>query len=381
MFLPNFLGITRKAALKISIVGGSNSVMRRGYAKYLNSYLGKATSLPINLKYYSLGGVPNIHGTIQQERYNIADNSDLIFFEYCVNDRHAIEIEQYSLELAGKSLEGFIRKVQKSNPKCIIVILIFGINLDDFYNNHCFLSELYQSVGYYYSIPVINITELLNKAGLSAKSLYNDKDRAHYTRPEGVQIVSEIIVEELQKLGTIERLRTKNKNTNQKNIPPIYPDSLENLSFLEHFEKGNYFLNKPKISVYRNTVFKEKNFTIEAGNALSFLSKGKLLVIYIKSDLNDGFIEIEFNSQKIVTSSYSSWVNTIKPQNVLNLIALPLRRFSESKDFAPVSISVCREYPQNFELGFNKTVPTNDPQKWKLSIVGIAYTGEIKEIE
>ena len=378
MFLPN-LGITRKAALKISIIGGSNSVMRRGYAKYLNSYLGKATSRPTNLKYYSLGGVPNIFGVIQEGRYDIASNSDVIFFEYCVNDRHAIEIEQYSLELAGKSLEGFIRKAQKSNPKCIIVILIFGINLDNFYNNHCFLSELYQSVGDYYSIPVINLTELLSKKGLNVKSLYNDKDRAHYTRPGGVQIVSEVIVEELQKLGIINRLRN-NKRINPKNIPPIYLDNLENLSFLEDFE-GNYFLDKPKISVYRNTVFKEKNLTIEADNRLNFLLKGKLLAIYIKSDLNDGFIEIEFDSQKIVTSSYSSWVNTIKPQNVLNLIALPMRRFSESEDFAPVSISVCQEYPQDFELGFNKTVPTKDPQKWKLSIVGIAYTGEIKEIE
>lgn len=383
MFLKNFLGITREAALRISIVGGSNSVMRRGYAKYIGNYLEKTTLRPADLKYYSLGGVPSIHGVIQQERYNIADNSDIIFFEYCVNDRHAIESEQYSLELAGKSLEGFIKKVQRSNPKCIIIILIFGINLDTFYNNRCFLSELYQTVGSYYDVPVIDITKLLGKEGLnSVKSLYHDRDHAHYTRPEGVQIVAEVIVEELQKYRMIEILKNRGKQRKPKNIQPIYPDNFENLSFIENFGEADYFLAPPKVSVYRNTVFKERNLTIERGNALRFRLKGKLLAIYIKSDCNDGFVAIEFNSQKLVTSSYSSWVNRIKPQNVLNLIALPLRRFSASQDFAPVSISVCQEYPQDFELGFNKTVPTKqNPHQWKLSIVGVAYTGEIKKIE
>ena len=384
MFFKNFLGVSRKTALKISIVGGSNSVMRRGYVKYLNSYIEQAASRTTKLEYYSLGGVPNIHGVIQQDRYDIAANSDIIFFEYCVNDRHAVEIEQYSLELVGKSLEGFIRKVQQSNPKCIIVLLIFGINLDNFYDKHCFLSEIYESIGDYYNLPVINITKILSEDyGLDfVKSLYSEKDHAHYTRPDGVQIVAKVIIEELIKAKIIKQLNSKIKKYQTKNIEPIHADNLEDLAFFENLEDGNYFVERPKISTYRNTVFKEKNFTIYRGNSLNFLLKGKLLAFYIKSDLNDGFITISFDSQKIVTSSYSSWVNAIKPQNVLNLTTLPLRRFSESKNFAPVSISLCSEYPQDYELGFNKTVPSKqDPRKWKLSIVGIAYTGELKEIE
>ena len=104
------------------------------------------------------------------------------------------------------------------------------------------------------------------------------------------------------------------------------------------------------------------------------------MAIFIKSDLNDGFIKIEIGDEAIVTSSYSSWVNKIKPQNVINLIALPLRRFQPSEEYKPVKISLCQESPQEYEIGFNKTVPgKQDPQKWKLSIIGIAYTGEIKE--
>ncbi|MGL5079015.1 MAG: SGNH/GDSL hydrolase family protein, partial [Waterburya sp.] len=193
MFIKNLLSINKQSTLRISIVGGSNSVMRRGYAKYLDTYISKTSFRSTSLKYYSLGGVPNIYGAIQQDRHDIAAHSDLIFFEYCVNDRHAIEEKQYSLELVGKSIEGFIRKVKKSNPSCLIVILIFGINLSSFYDNNCHLSELYESIGEQYNLPVIDLTKVLIKSqGLDyVKSLYNDKDHAHYTRPEGVQIIAQ----------------------------------------------------------------------------------------------------------------------------------------------------------------------------------------------
>lgn len=388
MFIHQLTHIGRKPildTLNISIVGGSNSVIRKGYSKYLNSYIGKASSYNTSLKYYSLGGVSNIFGTIQQERHDIAAHSDIIFFEYCVNDRHAIDVDHLSLDAAGKSLEGFIRKVQKSNPKCLIVILIFGINLEDFYQNHCYLSELYESVGKHYNLPVINVTKLLSQSlDLDyVRSLYNDKDHAHYTRPEGVQVIAQIIAKELAKtiqlksLGQEQELKAKQLTANP--VKPMYTYNLENLAFIEKFDDGNYFQKAPKVSVYQNTVFKEKHYTITQDNSMEFLLKGKLLAVFIKSDLNDGLVKIEFDHQSVITSSYSSWVNKIKPQNVINLISSPLRRFNESENFVPVSISVCSDYPKKFGIGYEKAVPIkSDPNKWKLSIIGIAYIGEIK---
>ena len=276
MFIRNFLGIRKTSALNISIVGGSNSVMRRGYAKYLDNYLEEAVGQKTSLKYYSLGGVPNIYGAIQQERHDLAAESDLIFFEYCVNDRHAIEEDQYSLELTGKALEGFIRKVKKSNSNCQIVILIFGINLDNYYDNPCYLSDLYESVAEQYNLPVINITKLFIEAkDLDyVKSLYNEKDHAHYTRPEGVQIVSQAIVDRLDEMGIIKNLQSQSKTASIRDREPIYRDNFETLKYFDRFEDGNFFTHPPKISTYQNTVFKERNFTIYQGNSLNFLLKG-----------------------------------------------------------------------------------------------------------
>ena len=381
MFFRNITNSDKQADLKISIVGGSNSVMRRGYVKYLRDDLSKLTCKTTSINYYALGGVPNIFGTIQQDRYNIANQSDIIFFEYCVNDRHAIETDNYSLELVGKSLEGFIRKCQKSNPYCLIVLLLFGVNKNEYYQKVCRLSQIYESIGRYYFLPIVNVTELLNKKrGINfIKSLYDGKDVAHYTRPDGVKVVSQTIIEHLDKIGIISSLKSEKNHPRGLNIKPIYKDNFQKLSFFDNFEAGSFFKQPPRSSIYQNSVYREKNFTLSQGNSLQFLLKGQLAAIYIKSDLNDGFIEINCGKQRIVTSSYSAWVHKIKPQNVISLITLPLRRFKPSTDFVPVSIGCCSTYPDRYELDYVKQEPKrHDPRKWKLNIIGVAYIGELK---
>jgi hypothetical protein len=163
------------------------------------------------------------------------------------------------------------------------------------------------------------------------------------------------------------------------NVPAIYPDNFEGLTYFDRFKEGNFFAKKPEIYSFINTAVTAKCFSIHQGNSLNFLLKGKLVGVFIKSDENDGFINIEFNNQRIVTSSYSSWLKKIKPRNVINLITLPLLRFSESSDFAPASISLCSEHPKDFELEVFRIVPAKaNPEEWKLSIIGIAYIGELK---
>jgi hypothetical protein len=387
MFIKKFIPFT-KSTLNISIVGGSNSVIRNGYTKYLNEYIGQLTKRQTSLKYYTLGGVTNIHGLLESARYNIAANSDIIFYEYGINDRYSIEIDKYSLDLAGKALEGFIRNAKTLNPNCIVVIVIFGVNLDSYYNNHCHLSELYESIGNHYKLPVINIKTLLEqeKGANFIRSLYQEKDHAHYTRPYGVKIVAETIVKYLENLGIIEFFKLDRKkieeSLNIAQITPIYADHFERLAFFDQLQNNKFFSGKPKVSVYQNSVFKETNYTIYPGMSFNFLLKGKLMAIFIKSDLCDGFIEINFGEQKMVVSSYSSWVDRIKPQNIISLISLPALKFTPSQDFAKVSLSVCQHYPQEFELDLFKEAPMKkNPSQWKLSIIGVAYLGEIMPLQ
>ena len=164
--------------LKVAVIGGSNSVMRDGYTKYLQEYLTNETNDTLELSYFALGAVTSLFGAIQNCRHNISENHDVILFEYCVNDREAFSNGNHTTpRMAGMTLEGFIRQSKSVNPKCIIIIVIFGTNLPRFYNNCCFISAVYESIARRYEIPVINITELmLKRRGFKfIKKLYGTK--------------------------------------------------------------------------------------------------------------------------------------------------------------------------------------------------------------
>jgi hypothetical protein len=371
----------KKDILRVAIVGSSNSVMRTGYANYLNIHLGKLTGRPTILNYYALGGVHSIYSLIQEDRHSIAANNDIIFFEFCLTDRYVIEKNYSSLELVGKTLEGFIRKARRSNPQCLIVILILH-QLENIADDYCQLIELYESIAQRYELPVVNVTKSLRQTqNLEyVRTLYRTDDPAHYTRPNGVKVVAQTIADELLRMGgVIHNLKLGKPVYADNHIPPTYSDNFQHLKFFNRFENSNFFIKKTRALVYRNTIFKEKYFPVTQGNALKFLLKGQLVAVFVKADLDHGFIEIEFNNQRIVTSTYTNWLNSVKPRNAITLVSLPLIRFSESSDFMPVLIANCKEYPQDFELEYFKILPTQqDLRKWKLNIIGIAYIGELR---
>lgn len=277
-------------------------------------------------------------------------------------------------------LEGFIRKVQGSNSNCLIVILLFR-HLDHFHDENCQLSELYQQIAQRYRLPIVDVTRSLHCSSdtKQVRTLYEEADPSHYSRPLGVKVVAQIITDELNRIGVIQDLRLGRKQLKPSDVQPIYADNFHRLAFFDRFNDSQFFLEKPDVLVYQNSIFKERYFSISQENALNFLLKGRLIAVYVKADLDHGFIKIEFNGHCIVTSTYASWLNPVKPRNAITLVTLPLVRFSESCDFLPVSISNCLEQPEDFELEYHKVLPRQqDPRKWKLNIIGIAYIGGIK---
>ncbi|AFZ37157.1 hypothetical protein Sta7437_3659 [Stanieria cyanosphaera PCC 7437] len=357
---------------RISVIGGSNSLMRNGYTKYLSDHLAQAIERPVILNYFALGGVTNLFGAIQNIRNNVPQKSDLILFEYCVNDRKAINQGKYSIKLAGRALEGFIRRSKTINPNCRIIILIFGTNSSDYYDNCCQVSALYEAIAKRYEIPVINISEILLKTeGIKfIKSLYEPKDNAHYSKEKGVQIVSQIITQEI-----INRSLLSQPIRKLEDCYRIYANNLQYLKFTRKFQPqslcGNY-----EQSVFKNSLFNESIYTLKQGSTLRLNLKGQLLGLIIKSDWYDGFFQVKFGEQSLVTSSFSEWVQSPESAN-LNLITLPYQKFSFSKEPQSLSISVCPNPPEKFELDWHKVLPQVSPANWKLSIAGIAYLGEI----
>ena len=354
---------------KVAVIGGSNSVMRNGYLKYFADCILEKSDINIKLSYFSLGGVTNLFGVIQNHRYKIAENHDIILFEYCINDRGAVAQSKYTPRMAGMALEGFIRQAKHMNPFCVIIILIFGTNTTEYYNNCCYTSAVYESIARRYDIPVINTTEiLLATKGINfIKSLYEENDAFHFAQPEGVEKIGNIIAQYV-----LNKNLFNCKTTINKKYYRTYAYNLQNLKF---FDKFNFhFLKK---EVFKNSLFEEKVYTLTAHYSLNLQLKGRLLGILIKSDWYDGLFEIKFGEQVLTTSSFSKHVKQEGKANI-NLISLPYKKSMQCKNFSDLTISVCQNYGKSYELDAFKTNPQVDPQFWKLSIVGIAYTGEMK---
>ena len=364
-----------KSPMKVAVIGGSNSVMRSGYLKYFYECILEKYSINIQLSYFSLGGVTSLFGTIQNYRHRIAENHDVILFEYSINDRSAFIESNYTPKLAGMALEGFIRQAKSMNPHCTIIILIFGTNNAKYYNNCCLISATYESIARRYNIPVINTTEILlaTKGIKFIKRLYDREGSVHFSRPEGAKKIGQIIAREIidNNLFSSQILDSNYKNE----LYRMYASNLQNLEFVSNLD-SQIFSNKLKKDVFKNSLFEETIYTINAGYSLNLQLQGRLCGVVIKSDWYDGLIKIKLGDRVLTTSSFSNYVTQEGKANI-NLMSLPYTKYMQSTKFSDFTISVCQKYDENYELDFNKTNPKVDPKLWKLSIVGIAYVGKI----
>ena len=369
------LALNSNKTLKVAIVGGSNSVMRYGYSHYFQKYINSRTGADVELASFSLGGVTSLYGLIQNCRHEIAKNHDLILFEYCVNDRSACYQKKISQEIAGMALEGFIRQSKTMNPMCNIAILIFGTNRPKYYNFCCNVSAVYESVARRYNIPVINLTEILlaGKGINFIKGLYGKDDPNHYSRPEGVEVVGKTIAEQILQSKLLE-----NKKAESERYYRVYAENLQDLKFVSNFD--SYVENhNAKKTIFKNSLFHETIYTFDANSPLKFELKGQLLSLLIKSDWYSGLLKIEFEDIEFITSFFSIYVKNAEKSNI-TLLNLPYNKIANRQEFKQLSISVCSNYIDKHHLDFNKVSPESNPDEWKLNLIGIAYTGELKSL-
>ncbi|MEL6439229.1 MAG: hypothetical protein AAFQ80_08270 [Cyanobacteria bacterium J06621_8] len=216
------------------------------------------------------------------------------------------------------------------------------------------------------------VTEiLLATKGINfIKALYKDGKPAHDARPKGTQIVAEIIAKQI-----INHDWFNPQSIKPTTIQRVYANNLQNLKFFNNFD---ILLNQEYIekSYFKNSLFEEDVYKIRSNYIMNFNFKGRLLGIMLKSDWYDGLFKIKLGQQELITSSFSVFVKE-KGTNNINLLSLPFKKSMQCHDFQKLSISVCQNNLDNYELDACKKKPQVSPENWKMSIIGIAYTGQI----
>lgn len=246
MKLENFF--KSKKDITIGYIGGSITE-QDGYRPVLTSFFHKAYPdneiTEINV---AMGGTNSFLGVSRTERDLISKNPDITVIEFSVND-HSSEYNTFF----GRTYEGIIRKLKKSNPD----MLIIGVGLttktmnDDFYEK----GELPPAVSFhkevceYYKVPFINAGEMLyNHIKENSETMLKYTNDNVHTNKTGAEFYGQVIWESLQNYDFELYFSEK----------PLYENNLENavLHFAEPcngWEKGQWTRNRKEDYIYSCT--------------------------------------------------------------------------------------------------------------------------------
>jgi hypothetical protein len=110
-------------SLNVLAIGGSNTLMLKGYIATLRSVL-KAEGVSANIRNIALGANSCLMGLISLSTTADIEVPDVVIIEYAVNDYALITVGYAELWLAG--YEGLVRQVSRRWPEAQIYCVILG---------------------------------------------------------------------------------------------------------------------------------------------------------------------------------------------------------------------------------------------------------------
>jgi len=367
--------------LEITLLGTSSSLRSEGYCKYLIERLNALVTdrSEHNLNKLCLGSTSSLLGCFYSIRNYIANSSNLVLVDFCINDRNDFYMTKNISKLTiAKSIEGCIRYIKSVNLNCIIIIINL-ISCDEKHierieNNECEISILYNLIADYYKIPVIDVTRKLidTKGKLYFKSLYTEDDIYHPLQPLGAKIIGDTIYDELCQLDL-----TINQNCLPK---PLYSDNYSDLQilesdFLESFIRGSYSQEK-----FKTSLLQENYFSLKQGASIEFFLKGNLNGLYYVASSDSGYLVIEMGGKIVTVSLYNLWNAKIpKPLCLFgNLAEFQL----VSHDFVNVKISLLNSNAdlQNYRGLSSSAKPPLEAGAWKFNVISLTYQGEVRAL-
>lgn len=360
------------SSIRISVVGGSNSVMRNGYLMHMQRILLNKQSINVDLRYYSLGAVNSIFGLIQNARHDIAADSDVIIFEFGINDRSFAKFySKRGLAFIGRSIEGFVRKVRSVNPNCRIVFIILGNNEDWYYDEACMVTAVYEAIAKRYGIHCIDTTELIiKKKGIDhLRQLYPPADTAHHTQPEGVKYVANIIAEEIMGRDLLAKQDYREK------IYRLYKNNFENLDFFNRLD--TLLINgKYECEEFSRSIFRENVYVMHPGTSFSFFLKGRLFAFYILSTEKSGVLTIRYGDRSYTASTYGILVGK-RFSGILSLLTMPLDKPIITNQPVQFFVEVNKGQPKEYDLPWHMKPLITKQEECEVRIIGFAYSGKI----
>ena len=279
-----------------SITEGIGGTPESCYAKLSYNYIAENYGTGDNVKYINAGisGTPSILGNLRVERDVLAENADIVFIEFAVNDGGE--------QLYKESFESLVRTIlmQENEPA---VILLFTVTE----NGHT-CQEHMKQIGEYYELPMISVPDAIQPEFDAGRMSWDDySDDGSHPNTEGHALVAEFIS------NWFEQLKMRDAVEGEYKIKPIgkfgnaydkafmaeadYDNSNENLII---GETGSFVLDGRSIAGFTKGAW---IYSGEGTDPLKMNIKGNSFFLVCKRNNNAsmGKFEVYINGAKAAT--------------------------------------------------------------------------------
>lgn len=366
-------------SLKICVIGGSNSLMSRGYVPPTVAMLKNGTGLNIEVSNVSIGGTFSHFGIWQLLAKQPHVEADVIIVEYVLNDA---ELASFGVvQHWAKAYEGLISKLRSEAPRAqIICPLLVNRRMA----THPKLSTLVSGVALInmrYSVDTIDVNQEIHQRTPSGYWQERDEwyvDASHYAKPFQVMIADALVT----------RIKTGRGRSHVRDVLPV--------SF-DHFAKARSAVQEDifdqivpmsfERKLYRNRLIDETAALVPEGKNLEFLLTGEIVAFIVMSTRQDGIVTYRHGSKSAYIGLFRKAFESPKYEFLMNVF-VPDQYFRKplgvTSEPTHVKLDVLDEKGRA-EVDEKKIVSRpsasvpgkNAGTEGHFALVDIVYTGEI----
>jgi tetratricopeptide (TPR) repeat protein len=353
----------------VAILGGSNSIMRDGWAPVFTQHMLKLFDVKVDN--YGLGGISSLYGLYIAKEKKLFKQYDTIVFEYTLNDIYFDYFNGYDYVLLESVLRALAVEAKKYNSQIIFVLMSPFDNVDNLVKNRCEITKIYKNITLEYENTfMFDVYQEMKLNQYSSKNFVNMlyRDNMHYSSKFAKNIADVFSVKLFK--NKLENKRRKMKKS-RKILDTL---NLDNLTFLKPdcFKidgSSKYILRETKI-ISREFLCMGSMTTLKVK-----IPKGKrVLALLINSSENTGYIRVKFGEKVFIKNIFAE-----RPINDPIKARIYLKQFTSilvnhKKDsYLEISTGISNEELQNMNM--DVTVYPQPPRvelcKQELEIAGV----------
>lgn len=360
--------------MKVTVIGGSNSLLKHGYVSVFLETLRNKTQRDIEINNLAIGNTFSHFGFWQTITKGGHQNSDVIIVEYALNDQELVASKLFNQWAS--VYEGLIAKLRRESPFAQIISPLFMTRRAVQNQKIMTLISGAAFINLRYNVENIDATQEIYSLGGAdywepEKDWY--KDGPHYNK--NIQAIIGVKVAEKVISGAGRAFA--------RDYFPVSIDYLnEPKSAIKEGDFDKLFSGAERFQNHKNSIVNERSAVFSKNNYFSFLIKGKLLALIVISTRNDGVVKIEVDGKCAYASLRRKIFDKDQTKFLLNIL-IPDQYFKEnipeSLDFKLFKFSVVEDLePIADEIVCRGSARVPDKDNHTFEIVDIFYDGDIK---